>query len=318
MSDARAALRGWSWLTASMVQRFLREGMVLRSMIFPVALVIVVLVGTVAFVTWWRVEGAALTPTMATPAFRAAIEGAGGTVWVSDTPEALVRSGQAAFGTDGKTLWLDRSGMPTQKLESAFRQQLGTVWRPHETSEMRSSASKSDTSSTGIAQFIGALFAMYGVVFGAGAIARDRDDGTLDAELSVALPMWVTALSRWSAATFVLGLFFAMSVAMLHAVIGLATPWALAINGATAASTAAAVGMAAIGRGGKTRGFAGPMSAGLVIVMSLFSLGLTNPGWALNVPVASLIATEVGFAPLVALALGPAYSWWFARRVAVG
>lgn len=318
MSDARAALRGWTWLTASMVQRFLREGVVLRSMIFPVVLVIAVLVGTVGFVTWWRVEGAALTPALATPEFRAAIEGAGGTVIVAEDPEAVVRAGQAAYGTDGKTLWVDHSGLPPQALESAVRKELGTVWRPYQTHEIRSSQSRSDTSSTGIAQFIGALFAMYGVVFGAGAIARDRDDGTLDAELSVALPMWVAALARWSAATLVLGLYFGMSVAMLHAVIGLATPWALAINGATASSTAAVIGMAAIGRGSKTRGFAGPMSAGLVIVMGLFSAGIATPTLAAHVPIASMIATKVGAAPWVALCLGPLYAWWFARRVAVG
>ncbi len=135
---------------------------------------------------------------------------------------------------------------------------------------------------------------------------------------TVALPMWVAALSRWSAATFVLGLFFGMSVGMLHAVIGLDTPMTLAIGGATAASTASVVGMAAIGRGGKTQSFAGPMSAGLVIVMGLFSLGLTAPDIAKHLPVASLVATELGVAPLLALLLGPLYAWWFARRVAVG
>lgn len=318
MSDARAALRGWTWLTASMVQRFLREGMVLRSMVFPASLVIAVILGTVGFVTWWRVEGTAVTPSMATPEFRAAIEEAGGAVIVSDDPEAVVRSGQASYGTDGKTLWVDRSGMPPKGLEPAIRKQLGTVWRQYQVLETRRSEATAGTGSARIAQFIGVLFAMYGVVFGAGAIARDRDDGTLDAELSVALPMWVAALARWSAATLVLGLFYATSVAMVDAVIGLPNPWALALNGATAASTASAVGMAVIGRGGKTRGFAGPMSAGLVIVMGLYSVGLARPELAPHIPVGSITATSVGAAPWVALCMGPLNAWWFARRVAVG
>lgn len=301
-----------------MIQRLLREGMVLRSMVLPVALTVVVMVATVATVTWSRVRGVAVSPALATPEFREDIEAAGGVLMVSDTPEAVVRAGDAAFGTDGATFWADRSVMPSQALEGLIRRQIGAAWRPYETHERRAVLSKSDTSSTNAIQFIGAIFAMYGVVFGAGAVARDRDDGTLDAELSAAQPMWVTPLARWSAATLVLGLFFTMSVTMMHAVVGLEAPWSLAISGATASSTAAAVGMAVIGVGGKTQGFAGPMSAGLVIVMGLFSLGLYEPWLARSLPVASLLDPNLGVAPLIGLLLGPLYAWWFAARVARG
>lgn len=318
MSGARRAFRGWVWLTASMSQRFLREGMVLRSLVFPVALCVTVLVGTVAAVTWKRGDQVALTPALATPAFRAAIEGAGGKVLVADQPEARVQDGSATLGTDGTRLWVGGGGFPSHALDAAVRQQIGAAWRPHDTHAARVVRSKANNGSTGIAQFIGALFAMYGVVFGAGAIARDRDDGTLDAELSVALPMWVTALARWSAATLVLGAFFAMSVAMLHAVIGIESPGALSLAGATAASTSAAIGMAVVGRGGKTRGFAGPMSAGLVIVTGVLSFGLATPALAPHLPIASLASGQVGAAPLVALVAGPLYAWWFQARVAVG
>jgi hypothetical protein len=284
--------------------------------VLPVSLTLSVMVATVATVAWSRVPGVAVSPALATPTFRADIEAAGGVLMLTDTPEAVVRAGDAAFGTDGATFWADRSVLPSQALEGLIRRHIGAAWRPYETHERRAVLSKSDTSSTNAIQFIGAIFAMYGVVFGAGAVARDRDDGTLDAELSTGQPMWVTPLARWCAATLVLGLFFTMSVTMMHAVVGLEAPWTLAIGGVTASSTAAAIGMAVIGVGGKTQGFAGPMSAGLVIVMSLFSLGLYVPWLARSVPVASLLDPNLGVAPVIGLLLGPLYAWWFAARVA--
>src|SRR5690606_3153972 len=113
-------------------------------------------------------------------------------------------------------------------------------------------------------RLLAALFAMYGVVFGAGLVARDRDEGTLEAELALAVPRWVHGAARWIAASALLATFFGLAVQILAAFVGLPDTAATMRHGTAATSAAAAIGIAAVGRGGLRTGFSSTLAAGML------------------------------------------------------
>jgi hypothetical protein len=305
-------------LTADHVRRLLREGIVLRSLVFPVTLVLVAVMGTVAFVVQVKPpQVAALSPDVATPELVQGIEGDGFAVRVTPDPGAAVRDGTAVIGTDGATLWIGQH-QPPPPLEERLRERLGASWRPHHPQQLRAAAIQGSDAPRQLAVFVCALFSLYGVVFGAGGIARDRDQGTLDAELSVALPHVVHGLARWLAGSVVLAGFYAVSVWALHAVMGVGDVNGIVLHGAAAAGAATAIGLLVIGRSGLDRGFAGPMSGGLVLVFGLLSAGLAG-GVARVLPIASVLAHDASPWPPLALAAttGLLAAVVFARRTAV-
>ncbi|MCB9679845.1 MAG: hypothetical protein H6733_00110, partial [Alphaproteobacteria bacterium] len=244
----RRHLRAYVVLTADLVRRFLREGIVLRSLVFPVTLAVAALVGTVGVVLWLQPPlTLAVTADLATPELVAAVEADGWPVVVVDDPGQLVRDGDAALGSDGHAIWVGNGGQPPLSMESHLRKALGTSWRPDQPRAVRARAIRESDAPGRLAIFIGALFAMYGVVFGAGSVARDRDEGTLDAELSMPVPHVVHGFARWTAGTVVLGGFFSFSVYLLHAIMGIPEAPDLALKGTAAAAGATALGLIVVG-----------------------------------------------------------------------
>lgn len=313
------SLRAFVLLSLDGMRRLLREGIVLRSLVFPVVLTILAVVGTVAVVLWIQApRSLALSPEAAHPELVAAVEADGDRVVVVADPGQAVRDDEAAIGTDGTTLWIGNGGHPPLRLEAKVREHLGTVWRPYRPEAQRKASVQNDDAPRRLAVFIGALFALYGVVFGAGGVARDRDQGTLDAELAMPVPHVVVGFARWTSGTLVLSAFFAMSVGLVHAIMGVGDPTPLILHGGAACGASTAIGLLVIGRAGLDRGFAGPMSAGLVAVFGLAGAGLAR-GPMQWVPIASLLARDASAWPPVlgAIALGVVAALAFARRTAV-
>jgi hypothetical protein len=294
--------RALALLTVDMLRRLLREGVVLRSLVFPVGLAATAMILTVVAVVLLRPPGTlALTPEAATPAILAEAEAGGWPVVQVDDPHALVIAGSAAAATDGRTIWTYKASAEALRLESLLRRNLNAGWRIEPpTKQGRTNRARSERGTRHLLQFIGALFAFYGVVFGAGSVARDRDEGTFDAELVTALPMWVHGAARWLAGSVLLSAFFAFSVILFDAFIGVAAPVSLAVHGAAACAGSTAIGLVVIGRAGLENGFAAPMSAGLVIVVTLLSIGLKLDLQVAWLPVASLLTDDISGAAALA------------------
>lgn len=293
-------------LTLDLLRRLLREGIVLRSLVFPVALTLGSMVLTVVAFVLLRPPGTlALTAETTTPALLAAAEAGGWPVIQVDDPKAAVESGRAAASTDGQTIWTYKASAESLRLEALLRDHLDAAWRIEApAAQGRTNRARSRRGTRHLLQFIGALFSFYGVVFGAGSVARDRDEGTFEAELVTALPMWVHGAARWLSGTLLLSLFFAFSVVLFDSFIGVPRPTALMLHGAAACGGATAIGLIVIGRAGLENGFAAPMSAGLVMVVSLLSAGISLGDAAHWIPVASLVTDDQSGLAALAASLG--------------
>ncbi|MCB9663026.1 MAG: hypothetical protein H6732_02860 [Alphaproteobacteria bacterium] len=314
------ALRALVLLTLDGIRRLLREGIVLRSLTFPVVLALFAVGGTVIAVLLLQPPPRlAIPPALDASPLAADVRADDWEVLVTDTPEEAVVDGTAALATDGTTLWIGAGGHPPLRLEAIVRTHLQTRWRPVQPPKRRAAEIQESEAPRQLAVFIGALFALYGVVFGAGSVARDRDEGTLDAELSTAVPHVVHGLARWLAGSLVLGGFYGLSVALVDAIMGVQDALQLALAGLASCAASTAVGLGVIGRAGLDRGFAGPMSAGLVAVFSVLSAGLADRAAGAYLPIASLVVRDASWPiPLgVACAMGIVASLAFARRTAV-
>jgi hypothetical protein len=308
MSPWRATLL----LAADGTRRLLREGVVLRSLVFPALLVAGAIVATVVGVTLLRPpQVVVVAPAVDGAELRAAVESQGWRYQVDADPRARVEDGTASVATDGATLWRERGSTRDLTAEGLLRRHFGAGWTI-DTAERSANERMTRRGADNLLRFLGALFAMYGVVFGAGSVARDRDEGTLDAELATALPTWVHGASRWISGSFVLTAFYVLSVALLHAVIGTTHPMYLIEHGAAACMGAVAIGLSVVGRAGIEQGFMAPLSMGLFLVASLLSLGLGVQGWDAWIPVSSLLRQGVdGLGALAHAAL------WGAAAVAL-
>lgn len=315
-------MSGWARAGAILfldqVRRLLREGLVVRSLVSPIALVIGTVVATVAVVVWLRPPVLlAVTPDAADPELIAAVAREGFAVLEVADPGTAVASGEAAIGTDGARLWV---ATPPAGLEQAVRLHLGARWAPDFPIQRRQALSASDDAPRSVVVFLGVVFAMYGVIVGAGGIARDRDLGTLDADLSTPVPHTLQGLVRWAAGTTVLGTFFAFAVTAIDGIMGLAHPAAAVAHGYAATGAATAFGVIAVGRSGLDKGFAGPLSLGLLLVTVFTGLGVGGEAAAAPwLPIASLVSRGAPVVPPLASAagLGVVAAVVFARRTAV-
>ncbi len=291
-------------LTASQVRRMLRDRMVVRSLMFPVALTVATLLGTVTMVALFKVpDRVSLTPAALTAEIRADLESEGFVVHEASEVEPLVASGDSLLGTDGATIWVWQQTNGALRAERVLRRHLGAAWRP-EPEDTRQNAARAGDGGRVMLLFIAVLFSFYGVVFGAGGIARDRDDGTLEAEMSLPVPMWVHGTARWLAGSLIAGTWFGLATAMLDAVVGVPDPQRVVVHAIAAMTASVALGVGLIGRAGLQAGFAGPMSVGISAIAALLGLGLGSPAIGAHLPVASLVArsSELFAPPLVAVA----------------
>jgi hypothetical protein len=249
------------------------------------------------------------------PVVVAQIEEAGWAPLVFNDLKGSVRDRDSWAATDGHTLWT-RWRPDSLRLESLLREHDGASWRPDPIITL---PSVQDSAPQGLlfCQLVAVLFALYGVVFGLGMVARDRDDGTLESELSLPLPHWVAGASRWLAATLVLSLFFSFSVVLFDALIGVPDPGAMIRHGIAATGGATAMGLLAVGKAGLKQGFSGPLAGGLTVATGLIGLGLSKSPVATLLPLASIFGGGNGWIPVAAaMALGVLAAVGFAYRSA--
>jgi hypothetical protein len=116
-----------------------------------------------------------------------------------------------------------------------------------------------------------------------------------------------------------LAAFFSYSVFAFHAFLGVASPYSLVAHGIAACAASNAIGILVIGRAGMESGFAAPMSAGLVMVVTLMSMGVSYGASVSWLPVASLLtdASDGTFALLNAAVWGAIAVTVFTRRATV-
>ena len=118
---------------------------------------------------------------------------------------------------------------------------------------------------------------MYGVVLGAGLVARDRDQGILEAEFSMPVPIWMHAASRWIASSLVLTIFLFFAIATFTAFLSMPDQGAIMRHGLAGTMASSALGLLVIGKGGLNQGFSGPVAAGLSTATFICGLGYALP-----------------------------------------
>ncbi|MCO4743546.1 MAG: ABC transporter permease subunit [Proteobacteria bacterium] len=303
-------LRALAFLTGSLLRRLAREGMVVRSLVFPTALVIGTLMATLAVMAAIRTpQTVAVIPT--DPVAEAAEEAGFVVVRTEDPQLALDRGAVWASIVDEKiTATSDDLGL--QQLEALVREARGSAWRPA-SNPQRPSNVESQPLALRIARLLAVLFTLYGVVFGAGMVARDRGDGTLESELALPVPRWTHATARFIAGSLGLAVFFAGGVALVDAMLDIEAPLIILGHGAAAAAGATAIGIASAGRSTIKSGFSTTLAVSMSAVSVLGSMGLSSEATHF-LPIASLSATGSPVVPLlVSLVLGAACSAWFGR-----
>ena len=277
-------------------KRLLRENMARRALGFPVVLTIATLLGTLAVVSLGRGVPAVAMTAIPDATVQAELEAAGLRVVQVDDARQAIAEGDAIFGVDGTDLYAS-GGRDALIAEGVLRREAGAAWRP-----VPPPLPGRDTASSQgalIATLLLAIYALYGVVFGAGMVARDRDDGTMEVELTLAVPKVVHGATRFLAASAVISLWVAMAVLFVASLLGLPDVGATLRHGVAAAGASVALGLASVGRAGLQAGFAASLAAGLSATTALLGLGYALPSVGAWLPLASLAAGGTGWMPLV-------------------
>lgn len=306
------ALRALGLLTASAIQRLLREGMVLRSLVWPGLVVSGTLVVTVGVLALTRPSRNVAVPHDLPADLAASLEDRRFAL-VRMAPEDIreaVLSGALPLGTDGTKLYARGSSIASLEVEYLVRERVDAKWMP----DPPPLPGAVDAARNGreIVRILGMLFVMYGAVFGLGGVARDRDNGSLEAELALPIPRWISGFARWLAATFTLGLFLALSILFISAIVGVTNVPALIRHGIAACGASVALGIGVVGTAGLKQGFAGPFALVVVLLTGLTTFGLLGLDW---LPLASLFTDGEGWAALVtSLGMGLASAFVYAWR----
>jgi len=312
---ARAA-RALALLTASMIQRLLREGMVLRSLVWPGLVASGTLMVTVAFLALTRPSRSIAVPPDLPDDLVAALEERQFALLRME-PEAIpaaIEQGRQPIGTDGTTLWVRGSSVVSLEVEYLLRRRAGARWMP--LPEPLPDAASASLAGRNIVRVLGMLFVMYGAVFGLGGVARDRDNGSLEAELALPVPRWISGMSRWLASTFTLGLFFTLSILWIAAIVGVKDAPSVIRHGIAACGASVAIGIGIVGTAGLKQGFAGPFALVVVVLTGITTLGALGIDW---LPLASLFSEGSGWPAIaVAMVMGVISAFVYALRVGRG
>ncbi len=291
--------RSLVWLTAAILRRLVREGMVMRSLLFPTAIVVGTLLITLAVASVVRGNSrVALTPDVwQQTELVGQIQDMGLEPYESTTLVEDIEEWRAWAGFDGKTMYIQGSAADGARLEAMLRTRAGADWIP-EPIYNRPTGAQAARQGRFVLQGMALLFALYGVVFGAGMVVRDRSEGTLEAEFSLPVPHWYHGAARWLAGTIGLSLFLVFGLALLHATLGLSDPGAMLRHGLAANAAATAIGMFAAARAGRDTGFSGPFTFGISAVTGLVTLSVVFPEAAVWIPLASIATAGTGWPPL--------------------
>lgn len=302
-----------AYLVGALWTRLAREGLVLRSLLYPILLsggtLALTLGGVIAFSPGRTV---ALTDEVYAD-LQADLSAMHFAVYPAPDPQAEVWARRAWGGSDGQTLWIRYGGPHATALEAELRERAGTAWRPPRGVKLPKQGENTAAGAL-IARIMGALFTLYGVVFGVGLVARDRQDGTLAAEWALAIPSLLPPLARWIAGSTALSAFFVYSTLLWHALFGVEAPLLTGRNGVAAALASVSVGLAATGQATMGAGFAAALTRGLAAGAALLGVGMAWPALGAYLPIASLTAEGGGWIALtLALASGPAAAHLVAR-----
>lgn len=282
-------------LLGAHLRRLLREGMVRRALAFPVLVTFVTLLGTIAVVGTWRGLPTVAVGPEVTATDRQAFKEAG--LWIEEVEAAAdaVRAGDAVATFDGTRLTAAPGPVGT-RAEAVLRETRGT-WRLQ-------TAPPPDARFTArfggrVFLLLAAIYALYGVVFGAGTVARDRDDRALKVELCLPVPRWVHGVVRITAGALILAGWNAVALAFTAALLGIESPVDALVDGVAGSLVAVGLGLASVGRSGIKSGFAATLAVGLAAATALFGLGWALPMVGQFLPLASIIAGGAAPWPLV-------------------
>lgn len=319
-------MTGFALLTASLIRRLLREPLVLRSLVFPVLItagVLLSFLGVVAVVMAPMIV--AVPPGYASERLAADLAPYGLRVGEFNEPAAAVRWGLARVSTDGETVWSRGLVREAAVVEQVLREEKGSRWRRDADVSMPAAGGK-DAREQGrlLARMLASIFALYGVVFGAGMIARDRNDGSLGVEFTLPRSRFVPGFARFAAAFIVLSAFLVPSIWVLHALVGVPELGQMCRLGVAAAAGSAGIGLATMAQSGVKGGFAGPLGIALIAAFSAFITGRMVPALAPLLPIGSLWnngPAELGldgWVPVAVSVLIGVFGAWRVSRMEVG
>ena len=299
-------------LLGSLLTRALREGLIVRALAWPGLLTaIAVLLSAGAVATLNTTERLAVEDAE----LAAALEEAGLRPELVEDAEALLAAGEVerAIWREGEdwVLGLRSSGRGALEVESALRDHAGAAW----TIELPPLSRRDPRMGPVTRLLVGmmaVLFTLYGVVFGAASLLRDREDGTLEAERALAVRETAHAWARLVAAALLLAVGFVLSVGLVHALLGVPRPLAWCATGSVAGLAASALGLGVMSRGGT---LSRPLAFGMSLSMGLLGLGWGLPELGRHLPIASVGALVRGEVPSPAALLLALAMAWLATRV---
>lgn len=313
-------LRALLWLIQAQLLRIAREGLVVRALAWPGLLTALTLAASSAVVLAFYADKAiAIEPGH--PEIVQELQEKGLQVQEVGDPQALLETGEvprAAWTVDHHWhLGTLRAGRLTLTSEATLRQHIDANWllrtpkpggRPV---ELRATVRV-------LMGMLGVLFALYGVVFGAASLSRDRADGSLEAELALPVPRALHSLARTLSATLALGVGVALTVGLLDAMLGVQQPgaWIAAVSLAGVTTTALGQAWMSAVRG---ESLTGPLSRGMTLALGGIALGFRWPELGRHLPLASLGSMVKNQSPsplawALTLAVLALSCWVFARR----
>lgn len=279
-------------LTAGTLLRLCREGMVVRALAWPGLLASVALVASAGAVGVLAGGDDVVIPTDM-PGLARALEEVG--LEVTEAARPLEASGLAiAADGEGWVIRTTRPGPANLAAEAALREVVGAAWVPV-AAPLPARTADLDRTTGWIAGLVDLLFALYGVVLGAGTVLRDREEGVLEAELALPVPAWLHGASRLLASCLALGLGLAATLLLLDALVGITGLGGWLLQGLAASVGGVALGLYAMRTPGAS--FSGPASRALGLCLGLVGAGMTLPVVGATLPVASVSALLAGGAP---------------------
>lgn len=319
-------MTGFALLTASLIRRLLREPLVLRSLVFPVLITAGVLLGFLGLVAIIKAPMIVAVPP-GFPSERLAADLAPYELRVGEfsDPATAVQWGLARAGTDGDTVWTRGPVVEGGLVESVLREERGARWRL-DADATRPGAGGKDAEEQGrrLARMLASIFALYGVVFGAGMIARDRNDGSLGVEFTLPRSRFVPGFARFVASFVVLGSFLVPSIWVLDALVGVPEIGLTCRLGIAAAAASSGIGLATMAQSGVKGGFAGPLGFALIAAFGALVTGRLVPAMAPLMPIGSLWHNGPsamgldGWVPLAVSVLVGVFGAWRVSRMEVG
>jgi hypothetical protein len=290
-------LRALLGLALSVVLRLMREGLVVRALLWPGFLTALSVFISASFTMVWK---GGYYIYVSEPALVAPLEAEGFEVTVIPDPESVMlsRLSERAVWREGDHLVLGMSLVESSRsrAESVLRNFTGERWRVELPPEKARTQSTDELRPiTGmVAGIVGLLFTLYGVVIGTGALYRDRSSGVLESDLALPVPRWIHAAARLLALGVVLGPALVVSLLVVDSLLALHNVEMWMADGFLAAFTGGTMGVALMARADAKRGFSAALSQALMLSMGLISLGFVLPQWGCLLPVLSLGSAFAG------------------------